>query len=252
MTERWCIIAGPRSGSTWLEFIVLGHLRSKKMNTARLGEFLHPGVAKHEQFVLSSSNQILYGKKQWPSDQETFEGRMLMLLANDPTQSLTMRLFPQNYFFEFIDFIDVAKKLESCNFKFISLHRNIFERALSWAAMDHTGIVHLYKNKENNSQYHTTYHGIKEKSIVESIQICPKNFTRLMLMVVQDDISRRMINEAVSVVEIDYDNLEQDIQQLKINVLPTQISPVHELPYNKLITNYDQLLDIYDKLKTTL
>ena len=71
-------------------------------------------------------------------------------------------------------------------------------------------------------------------------------------MVVQDDISRRMINEAVSVVEIDYDNLEQDIQQLKINVLPTQISPVHELPYNKLITNYDQLLDIYDKFKTTL
>jgi hypothetical protein len=250
MFERWCIIAGPRSGSTWLELIVLSHLQSKKMNTQRLGEFLHPGVAKHEQFVLSSSNQILYGKKQWPSDQETFEGRMLMLLANDPTQSITMRLFPQNYYFESIDYIDVVNKLTTCNFRFISLYRNLFARAVSWAVMDHTSIVHLFK--ENNSQYHTTHYGRKEKITVESIQICPRNFTRILLLVVRDDISRRMINEAVSVVEIDYDKLEQDIQQLKINVLPTQIFPVHELPYNKLITNYDQLKDIYDKLKTTL
>ena len=247
---RYCIVAGPRSGSTWLEFIVLSHLKSKKINTQRLGEFLHPVVAINEQFILSNTNQIVYGKKQWATYQETFNGRMEMLLANDPTQSLTMRLFPQEYLFDFIDFIDVAKKLESCNFKFISLYRNIFARAVSWAVMDHTAIVHLFK--KNNSQYHITFHGKKEKSIVAAIQICPKNFTRIMLMAVQDDIVRRLISEVVEVVEVDYDNLKHDLQQIGVATYSTDILPVHELPYNKLITNYDQLLDIYQKLKSTV
>jgi hypothetical protein len=249
---RYCIVAGPRSGSTWIEGIILRHLQYKKLNPQRLGEFFHPVVAKDEQFILSSSNHIVHGNKEWLSYQETFKGRMSMLLANNPTQSLTMRLFPQDYFFNFIDFIDVAKKLESCNFKFISLHRNIFERALSWAVMDHTGIIHLFKNKENNSQYHTTFHGNKEKSIVAAIQICPKNFTRIMLMAVQDDIVRRLISEVVEVVEVDYDNLKHDLQQIGVAIYSTDILPVHELPYNKLITNYNQLLDIYQKLKSTL
>jgi len=247
---RYCIVAGPRSGSTWLEFIVLNYLRSKKINTRRLGEFLHPAVAKNEQFILSITNQILHGKHQWSSDQETFEGRMSMLLANDPTQSLTMRLFPQEYLFNFIDFIDVAKKLESCNFKFISLHRNIFARTLSWAVMDHTSIIHLFK--ENDSQYHTTFQGKKEKVTVEPIEVCSKQFRRLMMRAVQDDIVRRAISDVVKVVNVDYDNLNHDLQQLGITVMPTDIEPVHEMPYNKLVKNYDQLLDVYHKLKSTI
>ena len=250
---RYCIVAGPRSGSTWLEGMVLRHVLSKKLNPQRLGEFLHPGVAKHEQFILQpGSNRIIRGKKQWLSNQETFEGRMSMLLEADPTQSLTMRLFPQDYLFDFIDFIDAAKKIESCNFKFISLHRNIFERALSWIVMDYTGIVHLFKNKETDSEYHTTFYGVQEKSIIEPIQVCTKKFTRLLLMAVQDDIGRRLISEVVEVVEVSYNNLKNDLQQIGISIYSTDILPVHELPYNKLITNYNQLLDIYQKLKSTL
>jgi hypothetical protein len=161
-----------------------------------------------------------------------------------------MRLFPQNYFFNFIDYIDVAKKLKSYNFKFLSLHRNVFSRALSWAVMEHTSIIHLFN--VNNTQYHTTFQGKKEKTSIEPFYVCPINFTRILLMAVQDDISRRIINEVVDAVEVDYDSLEQDIQQLKITVLPTQIYPVHELPYESLITNYNQLLDIYYKLKNTI
>ena len=247
---RYCIVAGPRSGSTWLEFILIEHLKSIKMNPTRLGEFLQPVVARNEQFILSNNNNIVYGKQQWVTDQETFEGRLSMILTGNHSQSITMRLFPQNYFFNFVDYIDVAKKFTTCNFKFISLYRNIFARALSWAVMDQSSIIHLFN--VNNIQYHTTFQGNKEKTSVEPLYVCPINFTRILLMAVRDDISRRMINDAVSVVEIDYDNLEQDIQQLEINVLPTQIFPVHDLPYESLITNYDQLMDIYHKLKNTI
>lgn len=247
---RYCIVAGPRSGSTWLELILIEYLKSINMNPTRLGEFLQPVVAKNEQFTLADNNFIVHGKKHWATDQEAFEGRLSMLLHSDYNQPITMRLFPQNYFFEFVDYIDVAKKLATNNFKFISLYRNIFSRALSWAVMDQSSIIHLFK--VNNIQYHTTFQGKKDKTNVEPFYVCPKNFTRILLMAVRDDISRRLINEVVDAVEIDYDNLEQDIQQLKINVLPTQISPVHELPYESLITNYDQLLDIYHKLKNTI
>jgi hypothetical protein len=249
-TMRYCIVAGPRSGSTWLEFILIEHLKSIKMNTTRLGEFLQPIVARNEQFTLSNNNNIVYGKQEWVTDQETFEGRLAMILTGNHSQSITMRLFPQNYFFNFVDYIDVAKKFTTCNFKFISLYRNIFARALSWAVMDQSSIIHLFN--VNNIQYHTTFQGNKEKTSVEPFYVCPINFTRILLMAVRDDIVRRLISEVVEVVNVDYDNLNHDLQQIGITINPTQISPVHELPYNKLITNYDQLLDIYQKLKSTL
>jgi hypothetical protein len=249
MNNRWCIIAGPRSGSTWLEFILIEHLKSINFHPTRLGEFLQPVVAKNEQFILANDNNIIYGKKQWESDKETINNRLSMLLNSNHNQSITMRLFPQNYYFEFVDYIDVAKKLKICNFKFISLYRNIFSRALSWAAMDQSSIIHLFSVK--NNQYHTTSEGRKEKINIEPFNICPKNFTRIMLLAIQDDISRRMINDVVDAVEINYDNLIPEIQNLGITVLSTQISPVHESPYTLLIKNYDQLLDIFYKLKTT-
>jgi hypothetical protein len=247
---RYCIVAGPRSGSTWLEFIILDYLNANNMNPQRLGEFLHPVVANNEQFILTNTNRIIPGNNKWLSESRTFENRMAMLLANDSTQSLTMRLFPQEYFFNFIDYIDVAKKLKSYNFKFLSLHRNVFSRALSWAVMDHTSIIHLFE--ENGKKYYTTFQGIKDSIDIESIQICPKNFTRILLMAVRDDIVRRMISDVVEVINVDYDNLEHDLQQIKIPVLPTRISTVHQFPYNKLVNNYDQLLDIYNKLKSTV
>jgi hypothetical protein len=71
-------------------------------------------------------------------------------------------------------------------------------------------------------------------------------------MAVRDDISRRMINEIVNPVELNYDTISNDIKQLGFNIIDTNISPVHELPYSKLIINYDQLLDIYKKLKSTI
>jgi hypothetical protein len=244
------IVGGPRSGSTWLEFLLLEDMLDNKLKPTRLGEYFQPDVAKNEQFKLSITNQIVHGKKQWETAQETVEGRLLMLQQGNQDQSLTMRLFPQNYFFNFVDYIDLAKKISDCNFKFISLYRDIFSRAVSWAIMDQTSIIHLFDL--NKVQYHTTFQGNKEKTKIESIKICPINFTRILLMAVQDDISRRMICDVVESVEVNYDSLTHDIQQLGISERSTQISPVHELPYNKIITNYDQLQKIYHELKNTL
>lgn len=246
---RYCIIAGPRSGSTWLEFLLVEHLKHINLKPIRLGEFLHPHVAKNEQFILTANNNIAYGKYQWSTDKEIFDGRLSMILNNTKQQSLTMRLFPQNYFFEFIDYVDVVNKLKSCDFKFISLHRNILSRALSWAVMDQSKIIHLFND---NTQYHTTFQGKKEKTLIEPFEVCLKNFTRILLMSVQDDIYRRIINDIVHCDEVDYDNLENELRALDITIHPTHIEPVHEMKYDKLITNYDKLLDIYNKLKNTI
>lgn len=247
---RYCIVAGPRSGSTWLEFILLEHLKSIDTNPMRLGEFFQPIVAKHEQFVLSNDNTIIHGRKNWETDRETFNARLSMILNGNHNQSITMRLFPQDYFFDFIDYLELANTLKNCNFKFISLYRDIFSRALSWAVMDHTSIVHLFK--VSDVEYHTTFQGNRKKTNVNPFSICTKNFTRLLLMAVRDDISRRMINDIVNPVELNYDTISRDIKQLGFDILHTEISPVHELPYSKLITNYDQLLDIYKKFKSTI
>ena len=246
---RYCIIAGPRSGSTWIEFILLGHLTTTDKNATRLGEFLHPHVAKFEQFVLSPNNNIIRGKQEWSTDSETVNGRLSMLLESDISQSLTMRLFPQEYSFDFINYNDIAEQLNLRNFKFISLYRNIFSRAISWATMEHTSIVH--KLNERGIRYHSTYFGDIPKKTVDPITICPIKFTRILLMAVRDDITRRTISESVGAVEINYDNLEDDIKQMGISMRPTHIELTHDVPYDKLIINYDQLLEIYNKLKDT-
>jgi hypothetical protein len=246
---RYCIIAGPRSGSTWVEFILLGHLRLKNINAVRLGEFFHPHVAKFEQFILSPDKFIISGKKEWLTDFETISGRISMILESDVSQSLTIRLFPQEYAFDFINYSDVAKQLKLRNFKFISLYRNIFSRAISWATMEHTSIVHKFN--ERGIQYHSTYVGDIPKKSVDPITICPANFTRILLMTIRDDISRRIISESVGAVEIDYDNLEKDLKKIGVSIRPTHMELTHDVPYDKLITNYDQLLDIYNKLKNT-
>ena len=247
---RYCIIAGPRSGSTWLEYIVFKNLENKNMNPGRLGEFFQPDVAKTEQFVLSGNNRIVPGKEEWTSSQEIFKNRMTMIFTGNRNQSLTMRLFPQNYFFEYIDYLEVAKSLNTCNFKFISLYRDVFSRALSWAVMDQTTIVHLFKL--HDIQYHTTFQGNRKKTNVQPFHVCPKNFTRILLMAVRDDISRRIISDIVNAVEINYDTIPNDIEKLGFDIIDTNIVPVHELPYSTLITNYDQLLDIYKKFKNTI
>lgn len=250
MYNRWCIVAGPRSGSTWLELLLIEHLKFIKQYPTNLGEFFHLAVAKKEQFILDKYNYIRVGYRQYnETDQEIYEDRLSMLLANDTKQSLAMRLFPQNYTFNFIDYTSLAKKIQDCNFKFISLYRNIFARAISWSVMDHSSIMHLFK--ENNFEFYTLTTGIKEKTAIEPFYICPKKFTSFLLLSVQDDISRRIINDEVDAVEINYDNLIPDIKNLGITVLPTSIHPVYEIPYDKLIINYDQLLDIFHKLKNT-
>ena len=248
MHNRLCIIAGPRSGSTWLELLLIEHLRFIKKNPTSLGEFFHLDVAKKQQFILVN-NYIKFGDQQVTTHQEIYENRLTMLSNNNQNQSLTMRLFPQNYIFDFIDYITLAKKIQDCNFKFISLYRNIFARAISWASMDHSSIMHLFK--ENNFEFYTTTAGKQEKNTVEPFYICTKKFTSFLLLSLQDDISRRIINDIVGAIEINYDSLVQDIQALGITILPTTIHPVHELPYDKLIINYDQLLEIFYKLKTT-
>jgi hypothetical protein len=252
MSNRWCIVAGPRSGSTWLELLLIEHLTFIKKNPTRLGEFFHLDVAKKDHYMLVK-NYIIEDhastEQQYLTDQEIYNSRLSMLTNNDRNQSLTMRLFPQNYIFNFIDYINLAKKIQDCDFKFISLYRNIFERAISWAAMDQSSIMHLFKT--SNSQIYTTTVGTKEKTTIEPFRICPNKFTSFLLLSMQDDISRRIIDDVVDSVEINYDNLIPEIQNLGINVLPTNIYPVHEISYDKLIKNYDQLLDIFHKLKTT-
>lgn len=75
---RYCIVAGPRSGSTWLEFLLLEDMLDNKLKPTRLGEYFQPDVAKNEQFKLSITNQIVYGKQQWETARETVEGRLLI------------------------------------------------------------------------------------------------------------------------------------------------------------------------------
>ena len=83
MSNRWCIIAGPRSGSTWLEVLLKEHLKFIKNDPIMLGEFFHLDLAKIEHFVLLN-NYIFSDNKskdlQYPTDQEIYENIITSIL----------------------------------------------------------------------------------------------------------------------------------------------------------------------------
>ena len=45
MTHRWCIVSGPRTGSTWFERCIHASLLDVDSSAQKLQEFIHPHVA---------------------------------------------------------------------------------------------------------------------------------------------------------------------------------------------------------------
>lgn len=253
MHNRWCIIAGARSGSTWFENLI--HESSNSTDKMILGEYISP-YPYTQHFTLDEHNNIISMFVEEPINflQENTD-RIQMILNSNIEQSLTIRTFvrPNEHpiFKRTSDYIDFFQKLAERNFKFVSLYRNIFDRSISGYFMAQTGNIHRWYTDVDNG-YYITNEGVKDWSrvcIPDPIIVDIPSWESILWSSYQDEIQRKKVTAILNCPTVHYETLLEDCDVANIDVSPSSIIKTYDISYKDYILNYDELVDKYNYYK---
>jgi len=251
MHKRWCIIAGARSGSTWLENIIydsMGMLPAK----IKLGEYLLQTPQSFD-YELDQNNNIIETPHKFTmkSSYNFLKQRTHLVSVSNIDQALTMRIFVRLMQLPNFDYATFLSTLIDRNFKMISLYRNIFDKSISWYFMEHTGNIHRWIS-DSDTGYYSTTQGIKDWSRVPSLEPITVDISRWKTTLwasYQDEIERKKMASLLNCPTINYETLIKDCSTVNIEVTPVSIVKTYDISYKDCILNYDELLDKYNYYK---
>jgi hypothetical protein len=246
MNNRWCIIAGPRSGSTWFENMIHAKLYTEDKNVGMLFECFHPLVAS--MMPIESVNnrlRISSTKKTEPITTEEkisfLDNTLNLILAADPAQPLTMRLFPQPWIFEDYQYYKIIETLKTANFNFVVLNRKIFDRAISRYYLDTTGKAHRYKYDKKDII--AQWGNVSDFEDIQQNTVDVNKFLELYRSCIREDDLVKQINQKFNFPVVEYETLISDCHRLDIPI--TEKVPMHRLydtKYEDAIINFNELL----------
>ena len=250
MHNRWCIIAGARSGSTWLENLIFESF-SKHTNPIRLSEYLLSPFLN--TFLKDENNWIC--EKNIPifpqTNDETaqiIQDRIETICTSTIEQPLTMRVFIRPDQTLNLDYDVFFKKLADRNFKFVTLYRDIFDKSLSWYFMENTGIIHRWGNNGETYRY-DTMQGVKKSIEVTEVKPVTVNITHWahtnLYMSYKDEVLRKKMTAKLDCPTVRYETLIDDCYANNIPIGPTEIMKTYEFSYKDYILNYDELVQAY-------
>ena len=246
MYNRWCIISGPRSGSTWIEKSIYNALVIEDQSAQRLQEIINPGVGLINTFRLLPNKKIEFieNKRNFLSDKDqllTFIKTIIIHGDND--QALTCRVFPQNNFFSVDEYMNFFKILLNNNFHFINLERNLFDRAISFYMALETNLWHRVKTAQNQINL-TSSPGKNPTVLIEPLSVNIPRFIENYKYLKKDAEIRKYIFTHLPCMNISYENLNEDIQKSMIPFLVDDtFLKTYDQTYQKMIKNYDELLE---------
>lgn len=241
MHNRWCIISGPRSGSTWLENSIYEYLKAKDNIAQKLLEFIH----LNNVMLLDSVNNIRIFEienRHLNSFDEKLQTAYRLIENANVKQSLTCRVFNENYFTS-SEYLDFFLHLQKYGFKFINLERDLLDRAISLYFAIETGVWHRIKDSHLSTNTDT-------KLLVD----LPKIVDYYLFMHKSYILRQQILNNLPHVVV----NYKTSYQDLKLHNIPfkedtnLQILKTYEKPYKDLIINYDEVINMINILKNNL
>ena len=248
MNSRWCIIAGARSGSTWLEELIY----NSYPGGAKLGEplefFENRDSSIDHKYHVTIFNRGLLGLDKFNIKSSVDKHGYLIYLIDtfksaDIDQDVVLKIFPQDWKYSEEDYTNFLLVLKSLNFKFINLNRNLIDRAISWHFMTDKKIVHRWK--ENNKEYFSTETGIADINEVSNtaIDLSVKDFLNYIDLTKNEDRLKLRLLKNIEYVNVNYETLIEDCKKHDIPIGDTTIvQKTHSKPYKELISNYDELL----------
>lgn len=254
MNNRWCIIAGPRSGSRWLEDSIWAHYFEITRFAQRLGEVIHPIAGNKCPPLLGKANMLYqnedclhYGAAE--NLHSFLKQQTDIIIKSNPIQPLTMRVFCQSWHYSAEEYVDFFEKMQQCGFYFISLDRNIFDRAVSWYMMESTGIQHRMSREKID--VYTSWSGNKTNAPTDSITVDVEKFLEFYKLCDIDNKLRLDMNYVLPVKHVNYETLIQDCAD---NNIPTStniaIKKTYDLPYKDKIANWEELMEAVKPLLT--
>lgn len=238
MNNRWCIISGARSGSRYLEDLIFNGLpRTKLKPSIKLGEFLS------EDFImyLDSNGTDIFKKQDIASvERREYMDRVLQEIQENDTTSVVTRIFVQPHLISTKTPLDLVsaelQKFKNLNFNFIFLQRNIFDRAISALVAHKTN--RWLRLKQEKSVWQTM-------TIDSESFICQINYINKQL-----EITKNLINSvAISCSLVNYETMFQDCLNNNIPMsTESNLVKTYDVPYQKIILNYHELVTAYEKL----
>jgi len=258
MSERWCIIAGARSGSTWLEEMIFNSFPNK-FYQMKLGEPLEhsedyfKSSGHNHTVMLNPSGFIKLGRLEnhMFKDQIEYVDYLIDIFnKGDTRQNLVLKVFPQVWKLPKEQYIRFLHTLEHLGFKFINLNRKITDRAISWQVMQQRKIVHKWN--DYGSKFFSTIEG--NTNIVEpkvnSIDLDIKIFYDYLNLTLAEDNVKDEILKNFNYVSVNYETMVSDCvsNDIPINRI-TKVQKLYASEYQELISNYDKIVDETNKLQ---
>lgn len=253
--NRWCIIAGPRSGSTYIECMIYNALYSLP-SMAKLGEFMTANFgADHQIYGLDQNRCITVTEIDAPlaTDPDTIESfyqnRVSLIKSAKRSQPLTMRLFCLPNAFTMERYLKFCSILQDLDFQFLSLERDLFDRTVSFYFMLNHGRIHRFiRPKSDEVKVAYQLNGNLPPS---PTKVNIKRFMALYRQVVEDDRNRREITKILECPIIRYSHALEDLKSHGVPMaswIPTKLT--YDEKYPDLILNYQELLKAVAKEKS--
>ena len=253
MFSRWCIIAGARSGSTWLEEMIYNSFI--KDFGIKLGEPLAHSAdyfksSGHDHTVILHDTGFLrLGRLQnkiFANKTEYLDYLIDTFKQGSPVQNIVLKVFPQDWKYSEEDYIRFLTVLQDLGFKFINLHRKITDRAISWQIMEQSKIVHRWN--DGNKLFFSTHSGIdnnvKDLS-TNSITLDPRIFIDYMNLTYAEDKLISKVSAQFNGITVNYETLVQDCINNSIPIeTTTKVQKLYLTAYKDSIVNYNEIVDI--------
>jgi hypothetical protein len=243
MSNRWCIIARPRTGSTWLELMINKALPNN--NKKILGEYIDPLVASTEKRYLKHGYiETEKGIYTVEDKHRLYLDRKEILSISDTVQSLTMRIFPQSTHYDKSVYIDFIGLLKTRNFKFIFLDRDLTDSVISFCAMLQTGVIqrfgdkHCVKTPDGNILLTKIYDNIEPFNI--NVDLFAESYSKFKI---NDQMTREILSESnIDYYTIRFNNLIDDCIQHGIPIgVTSNVYKTHTQSYDNLMLNLNEI-----------
>jgi hypothetical protein len=185
-----------------------------------------------------NKNNFIYPTKEFSTDkltrEEFFQKRIVQIKKIHPLQQLTLILFCNN---PSTDYTPIIKILDQCNFKFIVLERNLFDRVLSSCIANITKLAHRWKNQSD----------LPSADSLGSISIDREVWIDTLFKEYQTTEYRKSLLSNYNCLTVRYENLIEDCRINNIPIIDDDpIAKTWNVEYKDVVNNITKLQEIYE------
>lgn len=232
MNHRWCILASPRSGSTFLEERIFNQIKPQESTVPawKLAEFLH-----WEWYTYRNAGKIINGISTFDSEIRTKHRNYVLKIITGADIPMTMRIFPQHWHKDYIDLDEFFTTLQKNKFRFIHLRRNFKDRMISLCVAQATEYWHTANRELDNNKGEPAS---EDNKATISMEILAKNYYDMRMT----DFYLEQFVKTFPGEIINYETMQEDCERIGIiDVVPPIYQKTYSADYSNLISNFAEV-----------